>query len=178
MPTDTNLVALRNEALILFHLVCGRLVLHGAAVGQGTTAGGQVAAVAILGPSGAGKSTTTEQLLTRGWSPAADDVTVLDVDCASVNVLPTETRIRTVGADPAAQKASVIISPHQRLTEPAPLQAVMVLNADAARSQVSCKRLRGLRAISDTVPAWRVDRPTHPDSRGEVADLATSFLSA
>ena len=52
---------------------CGAMPLHGAAAARGG------AATVVLGPSGAGKSTVLRALVDDGWSPLAEDVSVIEL---------------------------------------------------------------------------------------------------
>lgn len=85
VPISSDMAVQRvllSKVIATVAVIRGREALHAASLGNSTEA------VLIAAPSGMGKTTLALELIGRGWSLLADDVTVLAHDGAGVQALP------------------------------------------------------------------------------------------
>lgn len=134
---EAVLRSVHQEAIILYQLLNGRVVLHGSAVVIDGVA------VATIGPSGAGKSTTAAALVRQGAALLADDVVAIADREGQLTVSATEAHVRLRDADQAGKSriAAPALAPH------APLFGVLVLTVDRLATRPQWSRLHGLAAL-------------------------------
>jgi hypothetical protein len=139
-----------QEAVILHHLLNGRIVLHGSAVVIDGTA------VATIGPSGAGKSTTAAALVDRGAALLADDVVAIEDTDGRLTVLATEAHVRLKDQGASATGRKDLAAPpggsltHSGLVPHAAQAAlclVLVLTCDQSATWPQWSQLHGLASL-------------------------------